>query len=381
VACTTFSVGDSIGWFRKGTEGAQDYDLFLRVVESIPEQNIFHIPKVLYHWRKIPGSTAVAYSEKSYAYKSSIKALTDYIKRNKLTAVVEPGLMLGTFRVKRKITGNPLVSIIIPFKDKVELLKKCVLSVLYSTDYKNVELILVSNNSVELVTFEFLREISKNHSNVTWHEDNRPFNFAQLNNSAVSKANGEHVLFLNNDTEVINPEWLSSMVEHIQRSEVGAVGAKLLFSNGLVQHAGVIMGLGGVAGHYQRLMDANSHGYVGRLDLVQNLSACTGACLLVKRNLFLEVDGFDEENLKVAFNDIDLCLKFRSKGFLVVYTPYALLYHYESISRGPDNTTENYPRFLGECEYMKKRWPEVIARDPYYNPNLTLEREDCGLNV
>ena len=369
------SLGDSVGWFRKGFEGSQDYDLFIRILEKTGR--IYHIPKILYHWRKIPGSTACVYSAKGYAHEASLKALNEYLDRNKIEASVEEGFWPGSFRVKRKIKGNPLVSIIIPFKDRADLLKKCLEGIFNKNDYKHFEIILVSNNSVEKETFSLIEEILNQHKNVKFYEYNKPFNYSEINNFAVDKAEGNYVLFLNNDVEVISTEWLSSMVEHIQRPEVGAVGSRLLYPDGRIQHAGVIIGLGGLAAHSHRLISGDNYGYCGRINITQNLSACTAACLLVKKDLFLNVGGFDEKNLKVAFNDVDLCLKIREEGYLIVYTPYSLLYHHESVSRGVDVDPIGAARFNGECDFMKKKWKDVLTKgDPYYNPNLTLDRED-----
>ena len=372
---------DKVGGFRLGYEGSQDYDLFLRVLEHTDK--IACIPKILYHWRTIETSCASSPEAKMYAYEAAKKALADAMRRREIEIEgVYDGLWLGSYRIKYKIKGNPNVSIIIPTKDKVDVLKRCIDSILNETTYQNYEIVIVDNNSQEEKTFEYYETI-KDHPKIRILEYNKPFNFSAINNYAVSKVDSEFILFLNNDTEVITSEWLSTMLEHAQRKEVGAVGAKLLYPNNTIQHAGVILGLGihRVAGHSHRHFPADSHGYVGRINIIQNLSAVTAACMLTKKSLFEEVGGFDEVNLPIAFNDVDYCLKLREKGYLIVYTPYAVLYHYESLSRGYEDTPEKQARFLREVKYMREKWGHILDNDPYYNPNLTREREDFSIDV
>lgn len=364
---------DEIGGFRKGFDGSQDYDLILRLTEKTNE--IFHIPKILYHWRAIPGSTAEEYSAKA-ADNASLKALTDALRRRSIKGSVEKGTYNSLFRVKREILTNPRVSIIIPTKDQVELLKDCVESILSKTDYRNYEIVIVENNSIQKNTMEYLNKLAIENKNIKVLHYTRQFNFSAINNYAVSKVDSEIVLFLNNDMEVKSSEWLSAMVEHIQRKEVGAVGAKLLFPNDSIQHAGVILGIGSVAGHAFKGLQSNiNQSYFGHADAIRNYSAATGACLMIRKSVFEAIGGFDEVNLPIAFNDIDLCLRLRERGYLIVYTPYAVLYHYESASRGyglgPDP----------EAYYMIKKWGPMLYNDPYYNPNLTLLREDFGIRV
>lgn len=373
------SVGDKIGWFRKGYEGAQDHDLFLRIAETT--NKIHHIARVLYHWRILETSTAGGGENKTYAHTAGIKAVEDHFKRTKVEAHVIDGYLPGTYRVTRKILNKPLVSIIIPFKDQVDLLKTCVNSVLNKTTYTNYEILLVSNNSEEEKTFSYLKTIIKKHRNIRFLEYNHPFNYSEINNWGVKQTKGEFVLLLNNDVEIITKEWLSEMVQHAQRKEVGAVGARLLYDDGSIQHAGVIIGLGGVAGHSHKYFPRESHGYYGRLSFVSNFTACTAACLLMRRNIFDEVGGLNESDLKVAFNDVDLCLKIRKAGYTIVYTPFAELFHYESKSRGQEDTPEKIARFQGEIEYMHNTWGTHIMNDPYYNPNLSKSREDFSLNI
>ncbi len=371
------SLIDKVKGFRLGYDGSQDYDLFLRVLECTDK--IAHIPKILYHWRMTKTSAATSTSAKPYAYEAAKRALKDAMERRKVEIEgVFDGLKIGTYRVKYKINGSPEVSIIIPTKDKVEVLRECIESILAKTEYKHFKIFIVDNNSQEKKTFDYYETI-KNHPKIKILEYNKPFNFSAINNFAVSKVDTEFILFLNNDTKVITSEWLSAMVEHIQRKEVGAVGAKLLYPDNTIQHAGVILGLGAgeyrIAGHSHKHIKDSKNGYFYRPHVIQNLSAVTGACMLTKRSLFIEMGGFDEKNLSIAFNDVDYCLKLRNKGYLIVYTPYAVLYHYESLSRGYEDTPEKEQRFLKEMEYMFKKWGEILENDPYYNPNLSKRSE------
>jgi GT2 family glycosyltransferase len=321
-------------------------------------------------------------SAKNYTVDNSIKVLRDYLKRNKIEGEVTEGLSPGRFRVRREIIGNPRVSIIIPFRDQVKILKRCVGSILRKTDYKNYEIVLANNQSQEKETLEYL-EILKNDPACRVMNYDKPFNFSAINNYAVNWCGNEYVLFLNNDTEVIEPGWLSAMLEHIQREEVGAVGAKLLYPSGRIQHAGVVLGLG-IAGHAFKHLPGENEGYMSQANIIRNCSAVTAACLLTKKSIFNEVGGFDERNFTVAYNDVDLCLRIREKGFLVIYTPYAKLYHHESLSRGDDEEVrkkniKKYERVVAERKKMFKKWKKWILNDPYYNPNLTRIREDFSL--
>jgi O-antigen biosynthesis protein len=360
------SLGDTAGWFRRGYEGAYDYDFLLRVLERVKSKNIFHIPKVLYRYREKNEQP------QKIAMQSSIKALKDYIKRNKIDGQVLEGRFQGTFRIKRNIQKKALVSIIIPFKDKVELLENCVDSLLTKTEYNNFEILLINNMSKNRKTHQYLESIIKRDRRVLRYDYNYPFNFSAINNWAVQKSKGKYILFLNNDTEVISREWLSAMVEHIQRKEVGAVGAKLLYKNDIIQHAGIVLTLGASGEHIFRDCNEGDSGYFGQLNLIRNCSACTGACLMVKRSLFEKIGGFDEIALKIAYNDVDLCLKIRENDYLIVYTPYAELYHYESHSRGYDDTPKKIKIARKEINHMQKRWKGKILKDPYYNPNLMI---------
>lgn len=370
------TVFEQAGKFRKGFEGSQDYDLFLRIFSLT--KNFGHIPKVLYHWRKIPGSTAETYSAKSYPELASQKALKDYLQREKIEGDVEKGLFPGSFRIKRKISGKSKVSIIIPFKDEVELLKKCLASISRTVNYQNLEIILVDNNSKKQSTLNYLNQINGNYTLLKYPDE---FNYSSINNFAVEKAKGDVVLFLNNDIEAIEKGWFEAMVEHIERDEIGAVGAKLSYPDFTLQHAGVILGINGVASHGHKHLPSNTPGYFMRANAIQNLSACTAACLMVKKEAFKKAGGFDEKNLKIAFNDIDLCLKIREQGNLISYTPFAHLIHHESKSRGFEDTPQKIERFRSEVNFMRLKWGEKLFFDPYYNINLTLKKEDFSIKL
>jgi GT2 family glycosyltransferase len=370
---------DQVGGFTSGLEGAQDYDLYLKVLEHTDK--VVHIPKVLYHWRKIAGSTAAVFNDKSYAQDAGASALTMAVQRRQQDAEVFGGKYPGTYRVKYAINALPLVSIIIPFKDKPDLLKMCIESILNKSSYSNFEIIGISNNSEDVETFAEMDRFKSLDSRISFFEHNAPFNFSDINNYAVQNhANGEHVLLLNNDIEIISPDWVESLLEFSQREDVGAVGGKLFYPDGKLQHAGIIMGIGGVAGHSHKYLDGNHHGYFSRPNIVQNLSAVTGACLMVKKSIFEEVGGLDADNLKIAFNDVDFCLRIRGKGYLNVYTPYCEAIHHESVSRGYEITMEQQDRFNQEAAYMTSRHKELLQDgDPYYNTNLTLFHEDFSL--
>lgn len=365
-----------IGGLRKGFEGAQDYDLVLRLVERT--KSIYHIPKILYHWRLVTASTAMNPHAKDYAYESAKKALREALARRNIEGNVIDGIRIGSYRIKRKIKDAPLVTMIIPTKDNKFLLEKCIDSILEKTEYRNYELVIVNNASQDDDTLDYLENLShKGFVKVVNYD--KKFNFSAINNFATQFATGKHLLFLNDDVEIISNEWLAAMVEHSQRKEVGAVGAKLLYPNGRIQHAGVILGINYVAGHSHKYIKDDSRDYAYRKDVIQNVSAVTAACLMTRKEIFDSVGGFDELNLSIAFNDVDFCLKIRERGFLMVYTPYAILYHHESASRGYEGS--NNPRFKKETKYLRKKWSRILYSDPYYNPNLTLSREDFSLKM
>jgi glycosyltransferase involved in cell wall biosynthesis len=370
---------DEVGGWSVGLEGSQDYDLYLKVLEHTDK--IAHIPKVLYHWRKVPGSTAAEFSDKSYAQEAGGKALVHAMKRRGIQAEIHKGKYPGTYRVKYQLKKLPLVSIVIPFKDKPELLDMCINSILDKSSYANYEIIGISNNSKESETFEMMKILEAKDKRVSFYEYNIPFNYSKLNNHAVTTyVKGSHIILLNNDIEIITPEWIESMLEFSQRANVGAVGAKLYYPDDTIQHAGISMGVLTLAGHNFRHLRRDTPGYMGRESSIQNVSAVTAACLMVKKSIFTEVRGLDEENLKIAFNDVDFCLRIQERGYLNVYTPYCEAYHYESISRGKEDSPEKVKRFNAEVAYMKERYKKLLLEgDPYYNQNLTLECEDFTL--
>lgn len=364
------SIVDQVGGFRKEYDGSQDYDFILRCVEQ--SKHVEHVPKVLYHWRCHPGSTAANQESKMYCYEAGKRAIEDHLKRmGEDDCQVVMTEHLGFYHVIYPIREQKKVSIIIPNKDQKEILERCIESIIQKTDYKNYEIIIVENNSTTNEIFEYYKTIEQreNIRVVIWKDK---FNYSAINNFGVRYANGEYLLFLNNDIEVIRENWLSEMLANVQRKEVGIVGAKLLYPDNMVQHAGVIIGMGGIAGHPLSRHPADDCGYFARGIIQQNLNAVTAACMITKKEVYEKVKGF-EEKLAVAFNDIDLCLKVRKAGYLIVYDPEALLYHHESISRGKEDTLEKRNRFEGEVDYMAKKWKDVLEKgDEYYNPNLSL---------
>jgi len=370
----------SIGGFRVGFEGSQDHDLALRCLPYIPKGGIHHIPKVLYHWRAISGSTALDGGAKSYADVARYKALRDYFDTIGMKVDVAPGPIPNTAKISYPIPKpEPLVSLLIPTRDKLDLIEPCVRSILEKTIYKNFEIIILDNGSQEAETLQFFERIQQKDSRVRVVRDESPFNFSAINNRGVRLSKGHLIGLINNDIEVISPGWLGEMVSLGIQEEIGCVGAKLYYSNDCIQHAGVILGIGGVAGHSHKHYPRHHNGYFSRLKLPQTLSAVTAACLLVRKDVFERVGGLDEENLKIAFNDVDFCLKVRKLGYRNVWTPYAELFHYESISRGTEDTPEKQARFAKEAQYMAHVWGEQLTQDPYYNPNLTLVSEDFSL--
>lgn len=375
------SLLEKVGGFRLGYEGAQDYDLLLRCIPYTSPQNIQHIPKILYHWRAIEGSTAQCASQKSYTSEAGLKALEDFIPSLNESWQVEHGKLDNTYHVSRPIMGLPKVSIIIPTKDQSGLLKTCIDSVIAKTTYQNYEIVIVDNASIETRSKKYLLELEKK-KNIRVLSYPKPFNFSAINNFAVSHCvSSEYVLLLNNDIEVINNGWLEEMLSIAQQEGVGCVGAKLYYSNDLIQHAGVILGIGGVAGHSHKYYSRKDNGYFSRLSLRQDLSAVTAACLLVSKSNYEKVGGLNENDLTIAFNDVDFCLKVRELGLRNVWTPFAELYHYESISRGAEDTPEKVRRFNQEVAYMKNQWGDQLLSDPFYNTNLTLQHEDFSLKA
>ena len=372
------SLYEKVGKLNPEFDGAQDYDFVFRCIEKT--KNIVHIPKILYHWRAHKDSTAENPESKNYAFEAGRMAIAAHLKRMGIEGEVFSLEMKGSYRVKYKLKEEPLVSVIIPTKDHIDDLDKCLKSLEEINTYDNIEYIIVENNSEKEETFEYYKKIEKENSKVKvvyWKE--KGFNYPSINNLGVKSSKGDYLLFLNNDTEIRNADCIEELVSQCQRKEVGAVGARLYYEDGTIQHAGVIVGVGGVAGHAFLGYDHDASGYFGRIKLLQDYSAVTAACIMVKRKVYEEVKGFDEE-YAVAFNDVDLCLKIRRAGYLIVYDPYVELNHYESKSRGYEDTEEKIRRFNSEIALFQKRWKTFLkAGDPYYNPNLTLARNDFSL--
>ncbi len=369
---------EKVGKFRSEFDGSQDYDMILRCCEHA--KNIIHIPKILYSWRMHSNSTAGNPESKKYAYDAGRRAVAAHLDRVNLKGeVTDIENYPGRYRVKYDIIGNPKISILIPNKDHVEDLDKCIRSVIGRQDYTNYEIIVIENNSTENETFEYYKKIEQEFECLKVVYWDAEFNYSKINNFGVKYATGEYLLLLNNDTEMIGTDCLRELLSYGQRPDVGIVGAKLLYEDETVQHAGVIIGLAGLAGHAFVNNTKEDGGYQLRANMPQNLSAVTAACFLTRRSIYDEVGGL-EETLQVAFNDVDYCLKVRDKGYLVVYNPYALLHHYESKSRGYEDSSEKIERFGGEALYMDKKWNNIIRNgDPYYNVNLTLHKSDFSL--
>ncbi len=370
------SLVEKAGGFRLGYEGSQDLDLLLRCAELTEPTRIRHIPHILYHWRSIPGSTALAGSEKSYAWKAGRQAVADALERRGVKADVGDAAYGAYWRVSYALPATPpRVSLIIPTRDRLTLVRNCVRTILEVTDYPDIEIVIVDNDSVEPETLAWFDEAVAD-PRIRVVRQPGPFNYSRLNNAAAAVATGSILGLVNNDIEAFEPGWLREMVGHALRPEVGAVGCMLYYGNDHIQHAGIVAGMGGIAGHVHRMLPRGHGGYFGRAAVTQNLSAVTAACLLVRRDVFQEVGGLDEQNLAVAFNDVDFCLRIRERGYLVTWTPHAQLYHLESISRGSDFTPERRPAFEREIAYMERRWRDLLPADPYFNPNLSLSHTD-----
>jgi GT2 family glycosyltransferase len=361
------------GAFRPGFDGSQDHDLILRLIEK--SDRIFHIPKVLYHWRAIASSTASVSTQKLYAAAAARRAIEEHLERRAIAAKVVPGCFPGRWRVRYALDHEPAVSIIIASGGKVDILRKNLESVFSKTEYGNVEVVVIDNS----------KEAKIEKLVTTWPSPARPlryvdwrdrdFNYAAINNEAARRCNSPILLFLNDDTSVINSGWLTAMAEMAVRREVGAVGAKLLYPDGRIQHAGVVMGIFGNCGHSFKGLSGDTQHYFDFPDVIRNVSAVTGACLMTRADVFHQVGGFDETTFAVAFNDIDLCLKIREKGYRVIYTPHALLYHHEAFSK----TAKDLIPDSKEVKAMQTKWKAVIEADPYYNQNLTRSTEDYSL--
>ncbi|NTW51413.1 MAG: glycosyltransferase family 2 protein [Chlorobiaceae bacterium] len=363
---------DEVGGFRIGLEGSQDYDLALRCIERIDEKQIRHIPRVLYHWRMHENSTSTNVRSKPYAYLAARRAIGDHLCNMGVSAKVEPAPEArGACRVRYLLKDkHPSIEIVVLTRDRADLLSMCIYSVLKKTRYDNYCITIVDNGSLEPGTFELFENL-KHDDRINVVRRAEPFNFSKLNNYAVGRSKSDYVCLLNNDVEVIDGDWLTEMLSHAIQDKVGAVGARLWYPDDTLQHAGVILGIGGIANNAHHKLPKGYGGYFGRAVLQQSYSAVTGACLMVSRLLYEEVGGLNEDELGVAYNDVDFCLKILAKGYRNVWTPYAELYHHESASRGREIYPEEVDRLNNESLYMKKHWGKILKNDPAYSPNLT----------
>lgn len=365
---------EEVGGFRGAFNGAQDYDLILRCTEKA--EHITHIPRILYHWRVHKASTADNPASKMYAFDAGKRAIEEHLKRCGETGVVSHTKDLGFYRVQYQMSGNPLVSIIIPNKDHVDMLDKCLRSIQKSS-YRNYEVIIVENNSVEEATFDYYKKVISDRIRVVYWEG--IFNYSAINNFGAKAAKGDYLLLLNNDVEVITENWLEELLSNCQRPDVGIVGAKLYYPDDTVQHAGIIIGIGGVAGNVFVGLPRKFTGYFHKASIQQDLSAVTAACMMVKRSVYEEMGGL-EEKLQVVFNDVDFCLRVRRAGYLVVFDPYVELYHYTFKANEAESNKEKVCEFQNEIELVRSRWIGLLKRgDPMYNPNLTLTKWDYSL--
>lgn len=384
------SLADKAGGFKSEFDGAQDYDFIFRCTRMA--RKVAHMPRILYHWRASADSTADNPESKKYAFESGKRAIEADLEACGESGSVEQSVDYGFYRVKYEVKGSPLVSIIIPNKDETDTLRKCVDSVLKST-YSAYEIIIVENNSVTREITEYYEELTGQKYEADKELSGRlpngapvkvvtykgPFNYSAINNFGSRYAEGEYLVLLNNDIEILNPEWLEEFLGCCQRKEVAVTGAKLVYPDGTIQHAGIVVGIGGIAGNMFVNLPADFEGYLHKASIQLNCSAVTAACLMIKASVFREVDGLTEE-LTVAFNDVDLCLKAREKGYLVVYNPKVLAYHYESKSRGHEDSPEKLARFDREIAYIRNRWQEYFTEgDPFYNRNLSLKKQDYSI--
>ena len=362
-----------VGGFRVGFEGSQDYDLTLRCIEQLKPAEIRHIPHVLYHWRIADESTATFAAAKPYAFEAAIRAVQEHMGRRGIAAEVVAHYANYQRVIYAPPADQPLVSIVIPTRDRLPLLRQCIESIIAKTDYQRFEIIVVDNESQDAETLEYLSTIAASGRASILRVEGE-FNFSKLNNLGVAQARGTLVALLNNDLEVMDGGWLGEMVSHATRPDIGAVGARLWYPDGKMQHGGVILGVGGVATHAHVGLQ-KEHGYFARAHLAQNFSAVTGACLVCRKEVYQRLGGLDQTSLAVAFNDVDFCLRIAESGLRVVWTPHAELRHHESASRGLEDTGTKQRRFLAEVAYMQKRWGHILEADPFYNPNLSIESQ------
>ena len=373
------SLVEEIGGFQAGYEGAQDYDLLLRICENT--RQIEHIPGILYHWREVAGSTAASYASKSHAWEAGKQALTAHIKRAGINATVACAKHPGTYQVSHAIDSTPLVSIIIPFRDQPELLDRCLASVFEHTRWPNLEVIAIDNNSVLDTTRNLIERWPVQDSRIQILEYPHAFNFSGICNFGVNQASGQILVLLNSDVELTSSDWIEQLLGYAQQPGVGAVGAKLMYPDQNIQHAGIVVGIDGGGGHPFKHFPSSHKGYFMRLDLVHNVSAVTAALLMVERAKYLQAGGLDESDFAVAYNDVDFCLKLIKAGYRNVFTPHCTAIHRESSSRGYDVGTGSQPRHDLEKQALQNRWGSYFdSGDPFYNPNLTRTREDYSLN-
>lgn len=382
-SCFSKKLLETTELFRTKFDGSQDHDMILRLT-SLAE-NVVHVPKLLYYWRSHAGSVASDITAKSYAIEAARGAVADHLRQKGYQdfSITSTRAFETIFKITYPILGNPKISIIIANKDHKEDLERCITSIYEKSTYDNFEIIIVENNSTQEEIFSYYDKIKEFYGNLQVVTYEGSFNYAAVNNLGVSYATGEYLLLLNNDTQVITVNWMEELLMYAQREDVGAVGAKLYYPNKTIQHAGVVIGLGAhrTAGHTHYGQSRENLGYMGRLCYAQNVTAVTGACLMVKKSLYEEVGGLEEEFV-ISLNDVDFCLKIREKGYLNVFTPFAELYHYESISRGLDNQGEKAERYERESEYFRKKWEKELEQgDPYYNPNFSLDRSDFSLKI
>lgn len=373
--------------FRSRFDGSQDHDMILRMTDRA--KHIVHIPKLLYYWRCHEGSVASGIDAKPYVVAAAKGAVADHLKRHGFThfQITSTRAFETIFKIRYEIIGDPMISIVIPNKDHAADLKRCITSILEKSTYENYEIVIVENGSETKEIFDYYTSL-KEYDNirvVTYEkpEGQNGFNYSAVNNFGVKQTKGDYILLLNNDTEVITVNWMEELLMYAQREDVGAAGAKLYYGNKTIQHAGVVLQLGAhrTAGHSHYGQSRENLGYMGRLCYAQNVSAVTGACLLVKKSLFEEVGGLDE-SFAISLNDVDFCLKLREKGLLNVFTPFAELYHYESVSRGLDDSGEKAERYNRESAHFREKWKNVLEKgDPYYNPNFSLDRSDFALKT
>jgi GT2 family glycosyltransferase len=378
LGCYRRDLVERVGGFRTEFDGSQDYDLALRVIELLDRRQIVHIPRVLYHWSAIEGSTSLIDDAKPYAHIAAMKAIRAHLERVGVRAeVVEAPESKNMNRIRYLLPeSKPSVCVIIPTRDRLDLLKQCVDSLRDRTTYLNYSICVVDNGSVERATLEYLERERGRGLKVI--RDDSPFNFSALNNRAARDSNADCLVLMNNDIEVVTPDWIEEMLGHALQPSVAAVGARLWYPDGHLQHGGVIVGLGGVAGHSHKGLPRGYSGYFARAVLQQQFSAVTAACLLIRHSIYDEVGGLDE-HLRVAFNDVDFCLRLVERGYRNVWTPYAEFIHHESASRGAETTPEKQARFLAETQLMKARWGSSLYTDPAYSPNLTLTTEDFAI--